>query len=140
MHACRSTLVAAALVTLTMHAARADDPKGYTCTFDAGAAFSFANGAFKPEKVSAITFEIGNVNAEIQSADLVTPLGTRPLRVVRAINALHFLEVVGEGFLNMTTIYDRDDVKGAFPAVHSRHFGILGQPVIGQYQGFCQSK
>ena len=34
----------------------------------------------------------------------------------------------------------RDDAKGAFPAVHSRHFGVLGQPVIGQYQGFCQGK
>ena len=118
----------------------ADDPKSFSCTFDTGVAFSFANGAFKPEKVGPISFDIGNINAEIQSADLVTPLGTRPLRVVRAVNALHFLEVVGEGFLNMTTVYDRDDIKGAFPAVHSRHFGVLGQPVIGQYQGFCQGK
>ena len=119
---------------------RAEDEKAFTCTFDAGAAFSYANGTFAPEKVGPIKFEIGNINAEIQSADLVTPSGTRPLRVVRAINALHFLEVVGEGFLNMTTVYDRDDTKGAFPAVHSRHFGVLGQPVIGQYQGFCQPK
>ena len=120
--------------------ALADDPKSFSCTIDTGVAFSFANGAFKPEKVGPISFDIGNINAEIQSADLVTPLGTRPLRVVRAVNALHFLEVVGEGFLNMTTVYDRDDIKGAFPAVHSRHFGVLGQPVIGQYQGFCQGK
>jgi hypothetical protein len=120
--------------------ARAEDEKAFSCTFDKGAAFSYAAGAFKPEQASAISFEIGNINAEIQSADLVTPLGARPLRVVRAVNALHFLEVVGEGFLNMTTVYDRDDAKGAFPAVHSRHFGVLGQPVIGQYQGFCQSK
>ena len=120
--------------------ALADDPKAFSCTFDTGVAFSFANGAFKPEKVGPIAFDIGSINAEIQSADLVTPLGTRPLRVVRAVNALHFLEVVGEGFLNMTTVYDRDDTKGAFPAVHSRHFGVLGQPVIGQYQGFCREK
>ena len=25
-------------------------------------------------------------------------------------------------------------------AYDSRHFGVLGQPVIGQYQGFCQGK
>ncbi len=30
------------------------------------------------------------------------------LRVVRAVNANHFLEVVNEGFLNMTTVYDVD--------------------------------
>ena len=120
--------------------ARADDPKAYACTFDLGAAYSFEAGKFKSEKSGPISFEIGNVNAEIQSAELVAGGGTRPLRVVRAVNALHFLEVVGEGFLNMTTIYDRDDKTGAYPAVHSRHFGVLGQPVIGQYQGFCQTK
>ena len=126
--------------------ARADDPNAvevprtFECTFTTGTASSYAAGTFKPEKVGTITFEIGNINAEIQSADLITPGGNRPLRVVRAINALHFLEVVGEGFLNLTTIYDKDDVKGAYPAVHSRHFGILGQPVVSQYLGFCNGK
>jgi hypothetical protein len=119
--------------------AAADDPKSFTCIFNSGSANSYAGGTFKPEKVGTITFEIQKINTEAQNAELSTPAGTRPLRVVRAINALHFLEVVGEGFLNITTIYDRDDVKGAFPAVHSRHFGILGQPVVGQYLGFCQA-
>ena len=138
---CLGAILAAGLLTAaTTHPLHAEDEKGFTCNFNAGAAFSYANGSFQPEKSGPITFEIGNINAEIQSADLVTPLGTRPLRVVRAVNALHFLEVVGEGFLNMTTVYDRDDAKGAHPAVHSRHFGVLGQPVIGQYQGFCQAK
>jgi hypothetical protein len=133
-------------LTLTLLTAAAslahatEDPKAYACSFPAGAAFSYESGAFKPEKVGPITFEIAAVNPEMQSADLVTPAGSRPLRVVRAVNALHFLEVVGEGFLNMTTVYDRDDAKGTHPAVHSRHFGVLGQPVIGQYQGGCQGK
>jgi hypothetical protein len=128
------------LVAAAPLAQAAEDPKMYVCTFSAGAAFSYEGGSFKPEKVGPITFDIGAVNPEMQSADLVTPAGSRPLRVVRAVNALHFLEVVGEGFLNMTTVYDRDDAKGAHPAVHSRHFGVLGQPVIGQYQGFCEGK
>jgi hypothetical protein len=118
----------------------AEEPKSYACTFSVGAAFSYEGGTYKPEKVGPITFDISTINPEMQSADLVTPVGSRPLRVVRAVNALHFLEVVGEGFLNMTTVYDRDDAKGTHPAVHSRHFGVLGQPVIGQYQGFCHGK
>jgi hypothetical protein len=133
-------LIAAALLTSATVARAAEDPKSFTCTFATGAAFSYESGSFKPEKVGPITFEIAAINPELQSADLVTPAGSRTLRVVRAVNALHFLEVVGEGFLNMTTVYDRDDVKAAHPAVHSRHFGVLGQPVIGQYQGFCQGK
>ncbi len=133
-------LTAVALLASATVAQAAEDPKSFACTFSAGAAFSYEGGSFKPEKVGPITFEIAAINPELQSADLVTPAGSRSLRVVRAVNALHFLEVVGEGFLNMTTVYDRDDAKGAHPAVHSRHFGVLGQPVIGQYQGFCQGK
>jgi hypothetical protein len=134
-------LILLAVLAASTVAARAnDDPKNFSCTFSTGAAFAYDAKAFKPEKVGPIVFEVTAINPELQSADLVTPAGSRPLRVVRAVNALHFLEVVGEGFLNMTTIYDRDDAKGAHPAVHSRHFGVLGQPVIGQYQGFCQSK
>ena len=140
MNYARLSLAALAVLPFVLGAARADEPHAYSCTFSNGAAFSYSAGVFKPEKIGPITFEIGNINTDIQSADLVTPTGKRPLRVVRAINALHFLEVVGEGFLNMTTVYDRDDVKGANPAVHSRHFGVLGQPVVGQYQGFCQGK
>jgi hypothetical protein len=129
------------LLTVTASLAQAtEDPKNYDCSFLVGSAFSYEGGGFKPEKAGPITFEIGAINPELQSADLITPAGSRPLRVVRAVNALHFLEVVGEGFLNMTTVYDRDDAKGSYPAVHSRHFGVLGQPVIGQYQGSCQGK
>ena len=136
----RLSLTSAALILIATTAHAAEDPKAYACTFSTGAAFAYEAGAFKSEKAGPIIFEVGAVNPELQSAELITPAGTRPLRVVRAVNALHFLEVVGEGFLNMTTIYDRDDAKGAHPAVHSRHFGVLGQPVVGQYQGFCDGK
>ena len=37
------------------------------------------------------------------------------LKIVRAINANHFLEVVNEGFLNLTTIYDKDAAKRQLP-------------------------
>jgi len=58
---------------------------------------------------------------------------------VQAVNAMHFLEVVTEGFLHITTVYDKDEAKGAYPAVHSRHFGLFGQPLVTQYQGFCEA-
>jgi len=59
---------------------------------------------------------------------------------VRALNANSFLEVANEGFLNLTTVYDRDSTSGTYPAVHSRHFGILGQPIFAQYAGSCTAK
>jgi hypothetical protein len=59
---------------------------------------------------------------------------------VQAVNAMHFLEVAIEGALYITTVYDKDESSGAYPAVHSRHFDLLGQPIVTHYQGFCQEE
>jgi hypothetical protein len=127
-------------------AARAQDgaevPKSLSCTFDAGASGSYEAGKFASKPPSPLSFTIADIDLETQSATLMAAPDAKPgkLSVVRAINANHFLEVVTEGFLNLTTVYDRDDAAGKFPAVHSRHFGLLGQPVFGQYTGFCSEK
>ena len=127
------------LAVLALPAAAAE-PAGFVCTFSAGTAHAYDKGQFLAEKVAPLTFSIAAVNASAQSADLKTERGTTGLRLVQAVNATHFLEVVTEGYLNITTIYDKDEVSGKYPAVHSRHLAILGQPVVTQYQGFCEAK
>ena len=109
------------------------------CTFTDGKVRVFESGQFKITDAADLTFDIGAIDLNAQTAQLITKQGTDQLRIVRAINANHFLEVVTEGFLNMTTIYDPVESGGASPAVHSRHFGLLGQPVITQYTGFCEA-
>ena len=86
-------------------------------------------------------YKHAGIDLEAQSARLLTGTGdgAGTLRIVRALNANHFLEVVNEGFLNLTTIYDIDPTTGLYPAVHSRHLGLLGQPVFAQYSGECKS-
>jgi hypothetical protein len=118
----------------------AADPTAFVCTFQEGTAHAYDKGQFAAEKAAPITFGISAVNMGTQSADLRTERGTAALRLVQAVNATHFLEVVTEGYLNITTIYDKDEASGKYPAVHSRHQGILGQPVVSQYQGFCEAK
>jgi hypothetical protein len=118
----------------------AADPTGFTCTFAAGTAHAYDKGQFVAEKPSPLTFGISAINSGAQSAEVRTERGTGTLRLVQAMNATHFLEVVTEGYLNITTVYDKDEATGKYPAVHSRHLGILGQPVITQYQGFCEAK
>ncbi len=93
-----------------------------------------------PEKGAPLAFGIAAINAQAQTADLKTERGTGTLKIVHAVNATHFLEVVTEGWLHITTIFDKDDAKGDYPAVHSRHFGLFGQPIVTQYQGFCAAK
>jgi hypothetical protein len=118
----------------------ADDPAGYDCRFTSGATHAYEKGAFTEERTYPLTFGIAAIDAQAQTAELRTKRGTGKLRVVQAVNAVHFLEVVTEGFLHVTTIYDKDEVSGAFPAVHSRHFGLFGQPIVSQYQGFCTAR
>jgi len=118
----------------------AADPTSFTCNFSAGTAHAYDKGQFVPEKPAPLTFGISAIDVAAQSAELRTERGTETLRLVQAVNATHFLEVATEGYLNVTTIYDKDEATGKYPAVHSRHLGILGQPVITQYQGFCEAK
>lgn len=118
-----------------------DAPDHFVCTFDQGTSWSYEASRFQSAPPSPLSFEIGSVDLEGQSAKLIIdnkPSGT--LRIVRALNANHFLEVANEGFLNLTTIYDLDPASGLYPAVHSRHFGLLGQPVFAQYAGTCKAK
>lgn len=135
-----AALAIAFAATPILVAARAgESPTAYTCAFKDGTSGSYAEGAFKSAKPEALSFTIENIDLEKQTASIKTTDSTTDgkLSVVRAINANHFIEAVNEGFLNITTIYDKDAGTGFYPAVHSRHFGILGQPVFGQYNGTC---
>jgi len=135
-------VTALALCALAPASATAQDwPKGFTCWFNKGASQAYGKGRFRSRPAKALTFEIGAIDLDKQSAELVTKDGGQSgLRIVRALGANHFLEVVTEGYLNMTTIYQMDSTRKAFPAVHSRHFGLFGEPLIAQYTGLCLAK
>ncbi len=113
---------------------------GYACTFPSGQVNTFENDVYQPAQAERLVFKIGDVNLAGQKASLVTPAGKSELKIVRAIGANHFLEVVTEGFLNITTIYGSPTGDGSLPAVHSRHFGLLGTPVVSQYHGTCKKE
>ena len=134
-------LLLAAMACLTPVRAE-EEPKHFICSFASGNSWSYDNGSFKTEAPAPLTFEITDIDLDGQSAHLITDGRDQPgtLKIVRAINANHFLEVMNEGFLNLTTVYDKDPVTGTYPAVHSRHFGLIGQPVFAQYAGTCQAK
>ena len=132
--------MALALVGPIGPAAAADEPTAFACTFNVGLARVYDKGQFVTEQAAPLAFGIEAIDQAAQTADLKMARGTGRLRVMCAVNAVHFLEVVTEGFLNVTTIYDKDEAKGAYPAVHSRHFGLLGQPIVSQYEGYCEAK
>lgn len=132
---------AALLLVSAVSAAAQDAPKAYACTFKSGSTLSYSKSVYRARAAKPITFEIAAIDLDGQKAELVSEGGGKGgLRVVRAVGANHFLEVVTEGYLNITTVYARDERRKAYPAVHSRHFGLLGEPVVAQYSGFCTAK
>jgi len=117
------------------------EPHDFVCDFSTGYAWTYEAGKFHSAAPKELAFEIGNVDLGKQSATLILDgKSANTLKIVRALNANTFLEVVNEGFLNITTIYDRDPASGKYPAVHSRHFGLFGQPMFAQYAGTCVAK
>jgi hypothetical protein len=135
---------AALIVMVATPAAASAEPAHVVCRFRDGRAHAYDKARFKATKASPITLEIADIKPDEQTALLKGLRGTSTLRIVRAVNALHFLEVVGEGYLNVTTVYDKDPARkaadGSLPAVHSRHFGVLGQPIVSHYVGYCREK
>lgn len=132
--------LALALIGGTGHL-MAQKSKGYECIFDKGTVRTFENGVFTSKPAKELRFSIADIDLANQYAALVTPKGTGDLRIVRAIGANHFLEVVTEGYLNVTTIYEigKPGMR-EFPAVHSRHLAVFGVPIFTQYQGLCRAK
>ena len=139
----REALAAAILLGVASQGLGAAEglPKALSCKFESGSSVAYGDGSYQASPAKPLTFDIGGIDLEGQRAVLETGRGGKGvLRVVRAVNANHFLEVVNEGFLNLTTVYDADPKRKAHPAVHSRHLGLLGEPVVAQYYGFCTEK
>jgi hypothetical protein len=123
-------------------AARAADlPASLLCEFPSGTTSTYNAGAFSAKPSAAVNFNIRKIDLEGQAAEIVVTGDDSPgrLAIARAVGANHFLEVVTEGYWNITTVYDLDEETKRYPAVHSRHFGLVGQPVVAQYAGSCQA-
>ena len=135
---CALAALVAAIAMAFSPAVAETSAKGLVCSFPSGIVKTFENGAFKTKAAEPFSFRIGDINLNAQTASLLTPKGKGDLKIVRAIGANHFLEVITEGFLNITTIYDPNTPGGPIAAVHSRHIGVLGTPVVSQYHGTCK--
>ena len=132
--------VAVFAMALLSAASLAFAANGFDCKFPSGIVNTFENEVYQAAPANLLSFEIGDIDLRRQTAAIVTPKGKGGLKIVRAIGANHFLEVINEGFLNITTIYETPAADGSLPAVHSRHFGLLGMPVVSQYHGTCKPK
>jgi len=118
----RAASILAVALGFAGQAAAQEQPKALDCVFEVGNNVAYAGGEYKASPAHRLTFRIEAIDLDGQRAELHTEKGGKgEVKIVRAVNANHFLEVVNEGFLNMTTVYDYDADRKAHPAVHSRH-------------------
>ena len=126
--------VASALAV--MPAGASDLPAMLSCTFLEGGAWAFEQGKFEVKPVDKFAFVIRDIDRTAMTARIERKDGLAILRMVQAVDALHFIEVGVEGYLNLTTVYEKQ-ASGDHPAVHSRHVAVLGEPLVSQYRGTC---
>ena len=134
--------LAAALVIgagLPPSAVLAELPAALTCTYPDGGAWAYEKQVFAAKPVEGLSFVITDIDRKTMTARLDRKEGLVVLRMVQAVDAHHFIEVGVEGFLNLTTVYEQQ-TEGTYPAVHSRHVAVLGEPLVSQYRGTCKAK
>jgi hypothetical protein len=84
--------------------------------------------------VQELSFSIEAIRGK--RAVIIADSGSSGLTVLRGPDRLTFLETTPTGSVRVTVVYASQQ-SGAFPAVHSRHAEVLGDPVPSQQYGWC---
>ena len=116
------------------------------CTFTVMAKGTWTNdrpGAALDSSTLAFRFE--SIDTDEASADVLGRFGSSPVVVRASGDYLHFIQVLAEGPLHSTTVFNRETTGGKLLAVHSRHEyrdvelrGFTSRPE--QYYGDCEER
>ncbi len=94
---------------------------------------------------STLAFRFESINTDEASADVLGRFGSSPVVAQVTGEHLHFIQVLAEGPLYSTTVFNRETADGKLLAVHSRHEfrdvqlrGFTSRPE--QYYGECEER
>ena len=94
---------------------------------------------------STLAFRFESINTDEASADVLGRFGSAPVVAQATGDYLHFIQVLAEGPLYSTTVFNRETTGGRLLAVHSRHEyqaverrGFTSRPE--QYYGDCEER
>ncbi len=140
----KQTLVFIAALVLSAGSAQAQDGTVFlnverlNCSFPVVATGSgWATIANRPEAttdVQELSFSIDSISED--RAVIFANNGFSELTVLRGTSSLTLLEMTLTGNVRVTVVYASQN-SGAFPAVHSRHTDMHGEPVPSQQYGWC---
>ena len=116
------------------------------CTFTVMAKGTWTND--RPEAAlesSKLAFRFESINTDEASAEVLGRFGSSPVVTQATGDYLHFVQVLAEGPLYSTTVFNRETTGGKLLAVHSRHEyrdvalrGFTSSPE--QYYGNCEER
>lgn len=115
------------------------------CAFTVVAKGSALDDGAAAVESATLTFRFESINAGQATAEVLGRFGSAPVVTQSAGDYLHFIQVLPEGPLYSTTVFNREAPDGKLPAVHSRHehrdralIGFTSSPE--QYYGYCEER
>jgi hypothetical protein len=135
------TVVAAtALLASLGTAAFATEPKAFVCKFTQGASARYDEAEWSVKVLNEkLDLTFAGLNPQQGKAQLIGNAGASDLRFWKGAWTWNFVEVTDTGNVTTTTVFDASNGKD-FPAVHSRHTSVVGEPLPSQYRGICAAK
>jgi hypothetical protein len=70
-------------------------------------------------------------------AQMIGRGGAGTVVLIAGSEALHFVELTPTGNQTVTTVFLGTSKRGSYPAIHSRHMNLIGQPSVSQFRGYC---
>jgi hypothetical protein len=135
------TVVAAtALFAILGTAAFATEPKAFVCKFTQGASARYDKAEWSVKVLNEkLELTFAGLNSQQGKAQLIGNAGASDLRYWKGAWTWNFVEVTDTGNVMTTTVFDTSNGKD-FPAVHSRHTSVVGEPLPSQYRGTCSAR
>ena len=102
----------------------------------------FASGVFhawgENTKINSDHFTLiyDSIDVKARTARLIGNVGSSDVVALETPEHLSFLEVTPNGNVTLTTVY-RTGAAAPYPAIHSRHVGLLTEPWGSQMYGSC---
>ena len=132
------TVVAAtALFIFLGNRAFAAEPRAFICKFTQGAAARYDEAEWSVKVLNEkMDLTFASLNSQQGKAQLIGNARASDVQFWKGAWTWNFVEVTDTGNVMTTTVFDRSNGKD-FPAVHSRHTSVAGEPLPSQYRGDC---
>jgi hypothetical protein len=118
----------------------AAESKAFVCKFTQGAAARYDEAEWSVKVLNEkMEFTFAGLNPQQGKAQMVGNVGASDVRFWKGAWTWNFVEVTDTGNVMTTTVFETSNGKD-YPAVHSRHTSVAGEPFPSQYRGICSAR